>query len=105
MHPTRASEARLGKVHSYFLANSDFLHILGQENATFWGNSSYYSLAQLPWLLHVLNILSAENATFWGDSCYFSLTQIKCLLHVMNILGPENATFWGDFSYYSLIQL
>ena len=53
-------------------------------------------LTKLLKLLHVLNILGQENATFWGDSCYYSLTLLYWLLHVLNILGPGNATFWGE---------
>ena len=63
MHPARLSKARLGGVHSYLKANSD-LCALGPENVTFLCNSSYYSLTQLSWLLHILNILGQDNATF-----------------------------------------
>ena len=56
------------------------------------GDSCYYILTQLPWLLHVLNILGQENANFLGDSSCYTLLQLYWLLYVLNILGQENAT-------------
>ncbi len=33
-------------------------------------------LTQLKWLLHVPNIIGPENATFLGNSSYYSLIQL-----------------------------
>ena len=88
------------------------------------------------WLQHVLQILYTENATFWGDSYYYSYSlnpfvmvtmcmehtrSRKCnflrrghltselifllLQHAVQILGLENATVWGNSYYYSSNQL
>ena len=73
------------------------MHILGPENATFGGNSCYYSLTKLSWLLYVLkNILGQDNSTFKG-SCYLdgqNLLQVLCIYKTRLDLEPIcNATF------------
>ena len=86
--PGRAKRGWAGCILIFWLIQI-YMHILGPENATFWGNSCYYSLTRLPRLLHVLNILGQYNATFWGDSCNYSFTHLQVLLHVLNILAQQ----------------
>ena len=109
-----------------------YMHILGPENATFWGRSvtkgysnfyGYYmywtyKVKKMPLFrqLLLLRINPALMVTtyiahirfrkchFWGDSWYYSFLQLSRLLYVLNILGQENATFWGNFCYYNSLQ-
>ena len=48
------------------------LNILGPDIQLFEGEDFWQSKLLFSWLQHILHIEGPENATFWGDSVYYS---------------------------------